>query len=226
MKYNITGSNLQIANIELDAGEELVTTGGAMVYTTGNIAMETKMEGGFMSGLKRSISGAGMFLVKFKPQGGTGIVGIGGSAPGKIIELDISKKVWICQKSSYLASERDVKIDIAFQKKLGSALFGGEGFVLQKLSGNGMAFAHACGDLVQYDLKPGEMVKVSTSHVVAWEDGVTYDISSVGGVKNVLFSGEGLFVTTLTGPGRIILQSMTLYDLAMALSPFLPSNNS
>ena len=165
MKYNITGSNLQIANIELDAGEELVTTGGAMVYTTGNVAMETKMEGGFMSGLKRSVSGAGMFLVKFKPQGGTGIVGIGGSAPGKIIELDISKKVWICQRSSFLASEKDVKIDIAFQKKLGSALFGGEGFVLQKLSGNGLAFIEIDGTAIEYDLAPGQQMVIDTGYL-------------------------------------------------------------
>ena len=225
MKYNITGSNLQIANVELDSGEELVTTGGAMVYTSGNVTMETKMEGGLMSGLKRSISGAGMFLVKYKPQGGTGTVGIAGSAPGKIIDLNVSQKAWICQKSSFLASEKSVAIDIAFQKKLGSALFGGEGFVLQKLSGSGIAFAHACGDLIQYDLKAGEMVKVSTSHVVAWQEGVKYDISSSGGVKHALFSGEGLFVTTLTGPGRVILQSMTLGDLAMSLYPYMPSSS-
>ncbi len=225
MRYNITGGNLQIANVELDSGEELQTTAGAMVYTSGNVGMESKMEGGFMSGLKRSISGSSMFLIKFKPVSGTGTVGIAGSAPGKIIDLDISGGSWICQKSSFLGSEKTVNIDIAFQKKLSSALFGGEGLVLQKLSGSGIAFAHACGDLIKMDLKAGEMIKVSTSHVVCWEEGVKYDISSVGGVKNVLFSGEGLFVTTLSGPGKIILQSMTLSDLAMSLVPYLPSSN-
>ena len=225
MKYSITGSNLQIANIELESGEELVTNAGALVYMSGNVEMESKMEGGFMSGLKRSISGASMFLVKFRTKSGSGTVGIAGKAPGKIIDLNISEGAWICQKSSYLGSENTVKMDIAFQKKLGSMLFGGEGLVLQKLTGSGLVFAHACGDLVQMDLKAGEMVKVSTSHVVAWQDGVKYDISSVGGVKNVLFSGEGLFVTTLTGPGRVILQSMTLGDLAMSLVPYLPSSN-
>ncbi|MBR6203964.1 MAG: TIGR00266 family protein [Candidatus Methanomethylophilaceae archaeon] len=225
MKYSITGSNLQIANVELDPGEELVTNAGALVYMSGNVEMESKMEGGFMSGLKRSLSGASMFLVKFKTRSGNGTVGIAGKAPGKIIDLNIAEGSWICQKSSFLGSENTVKMDIAFQKKLGSMLFGGEGLILQKLSGSGLVFAHACGDLIQRDLKAGEMLKVSTSHVVAWQDGVTYDISSVGGVKNVLFSGEGLFVTTLTGPGRVILQSMTLGDLAMSLVPYLPNNS-
>ena len=225
MKYSIIGSNLQIANVEIGSGEELVTNAGAMVYTSGNVQMESKMEGGFMSGLKRSFSGSSMFLVKFRTTSGSGTVGIAGRAPGKIIDLNIGDGSWICQKSSFLGSENTVNIDIAFQKKLGSMVFGGEGLILQKLSGNGLAFAHACGDLVQMDLKAGEMVKVSTSHVVAWQEGVKYDISSSGGVKNALFSGEGLFVTTLTGPGRVILQSMTLGDLAMSLYPYMPSSS-
>ena len=226
MKYNISRSNLQVVNIELEPNEELATTAGALVYTSGNVQMESKMEGGLMAGLKRSLSGSSMFLVKFKTTGGTGTVGIAGEAPGKIIDIDITNNAWICQKSAYLGSETSVQLDIAFQKKLGSMLFGGEGLILQKLSGKGLVFAHACGDLIQMDLKAGEIIKVSTSHVVAWQDTVSYDISSVKGVKNVLFSGEGLFMTTLTGPGRIILQSMTLGDLAMSLYPYMPQSSS
>lgn len=226
MKYSISGSNLQIANIELEPGEEFSATSGALVFTSGNVEMDSKMEGGFMSGLKRSLSGSSMFLVKFKTTGGTGTVGIAGEAPGKIIDIDVTGNTWICQKSAYLGAESTVNLDIAFQKKLGSMLFGGEGLILQKLSGKGTVFAHACGDLIQMDLKPGEIIKVSTSHVVGWQDTVKYDISSVKGVKNILFSGEGLFMTTLTGPGRIILQSMTLGDLAMSLYPYMPQSSS
>ena len=130
------------------------------------------------------------------------------------------------QKTGYLASEEGVNLDLAFQKKLGSMLFGGEGLILQRVSGNGIVFICGCGDFVVKDLAPGEILKVSTANAVAWEETVTYDIASVGGIKNMLFSGEGLFVTTLRGPGRVVLQSMTLGDLAMSLYPYMPQSSS
>lgn len=130
------------------------------------------------------------------------------------------------QKTGYLASEEGVNLDLAFQKKLGSMLFGGEGLILQRVSGNGIVFICGCGDFVVKDLAPGEILKVSTANAVAWEESVTYDIASVGGIKNMLFSGEGLFVTTLRGPGRVVLQSMTLGDLAMSLYPYMPQSSS
>lgn len=225
MKYTITGDNLQFANVELDDGEEFYSVAGAMSYMTGNMRMEAKMEGGLMAGLKRSISGASLFLVNYTPQGGRGVVGLKGRAPGKILDLDIGCGSWLVQKTGYLGSEKSVKIDMALQKKMGSMLFGGEGLILQKLSGSGKAFVFACGDLNVVDLKPGEQYKVSTSNAVAWEDTVSYDISSAGGLKTAMFSGEGLFVTTLTGPGKIVIQSMTLNDLAMALYPYMPQSS-
>ena len=187
---------------------------------------ESKMEGGFMAGLKRSLSGASLFLLRYTPQGGVGTVGLAGKAPGKILDLDIGAGSWIVQKTGYLGSETSVNLDMAFQKKLGSMMFGGEGLILQRLSGFGRAFIHACGDLNVVELKAGEQYKVSSSNAVAWEDTVSYDISSVGGIKTALFSGEGLFVTTLTGPGKIVIQSMTLGDLAMALYPYMPQSSS
>lgn len=226
MKYTITGDNLQFLNVELQPDEEFHSVAGAMAYTTGNVRMESMMTGGFMQSLKRSISGASMFLQKYTPQGGVGVVGLAGKAPGKIVDLDISKGPWLVQSSGFLASEMGVDLDMAVQKKLGTAMFGGEGLIMQRLSGSGMAFIHACGDMNIVDLRPGEMYKVSSANVVAWEDSVKYDFTSVGGVKTALFSGEGLFVTTLTGPGRIIIQSMTLGDLANALIPYLPQSNS
>ncbi len=222
MKYTITGDNLQFVNVELTAGEEFHSSAGAMVYMTGNVTMESHMKGGLISGLKRSLSGSSLFLTDYKVSSGTGVIGLGGNVPGKIVCLDIGEKTWISQKTGFLCSECSVNLDIAFQKKMGGMLFGGEGLILQKLSGHGKAFLSACGDFNIIDLKPGEIYKVSTSNAVAWEESVKYDITTVGGVKNALFGGEGLFVTTLTGPGKIIIQSMTMNDLALSIWPYLP----
>ena len=226
MKYTITGDNLQFVNIELQPGEEFNSVAGAMAYMSGNVRMESKMEGGLMAGLKRSLSGASLFLLKYTPQGGVGTIGLAGKAPGKVLDLDLGQGSWIVQKTGYLGSETTVKLDMALQKRMGSMLFGGEGLILQRLSGTGRAFVHACGDLNVVDLAPGQQYKVSTANAVAWEESVAYDISAVGGIKTALFSGEGLFVTTLTGPGRIVMQSMTLGDLAESLIPYLPQQSS
>ena len=226
MKYTITGDNLQFVNVELQPGEEFNSVAGAMAYMSGNMRMESKMEGGLMAGLKRSLSGASLFLLRYAPQGGVGTVGLAGKAPGKVLDIDVGLGSWIVQKTGYLGSEITVNLDMALQKRLGSMMFGGEGLILQRLSGTGRAFIHACGDLNVVDLAPGEQYKVSTANAVAWEDTVSYDISAVGGIKTALFSGEGLFVTTLTGPGKIVIQSMTLGDLAESLIPYLPQQSS
>ncbi|MDO5861650.1 MAG: TIGR00266 family protein [Thermoplasmata archaeon] len=225
MKYTITGDNLQMLNVEIGAGEMIQSVSGAMAYMTGNVTLEAKASGGAWASIKRSLTGASLFLVQYKADG-NGVIGLSHPAPGKIMDLDISKGGWFVQKTGFLASEMGVNLEMAMQKKLSSALFGGEGLIIQKLSGNGIAFVCGCGDFVVKDLAPGEIIKVSTSHAVAWQDTVAYDISSIGGVKNALFSGEGLFVTTLTGPGRVVLQSMTLGDLAMALYPYMPQPSS
>ena len=226
MKYTITGDNLQFVNIELQPGEEFNSVAGAMAYMSGNMRMESKMEGGLMAGLKRSLSGASLFLLRYTPQSGVGTIGLAGRAPGKVLDVDVSQGAWIVQKTGYLGSETTVNLDMALQKRLGSMMFGGEGLILQRISGTGRAFIHACGDLNVVDLAPGQQYKVSTANAVAWEDTVSYDISSVGGLKTALFSGEGLFVTTLTGPGKIVIQSMTLGDLAEALIPYMPQQSS
>ena len=226
MKYTITGDNLQFVNIELQPGEEFNSVAGAMAYMSGNMRMESKMEGGLMAGLKRSLSGASLFLLRYTPQGGVGTIGLAGRAPGKVLDVDVSQGAWIVQKTGYLGSETTVNLDMALQKRLGSMMFGGEGLILQRISGTGRAFIHACGDLNVVDLAPGQQYKVSTANAVAWEDTVSYDISSVGGLKTALFSGEGLFVTTLTGPGKTVIQSMTLGDLADALIPYMPQQSS
>ncbi len=221
MKYTITGDNLQMLNVEIGADETLDSVAGAMAYTTGNINITTKAKGGVWGSIKRSLSGASLFMVQYNTSGGNGIVGLAGKAPGKIMDLDLSQGSWIVQQSGFLASDQQCNLELALQKKLGSMLFGGEGLLLQKLSGSGTAFIHGCGDFIIKDLAPGEVLKVSTSNAVAWQEGVKYDISSLG-LKTALFGGEGLFVTTLTGPGKVVIQSMTLGDLAMSLYPYMP----
>lgn len=225
MKYTITGGNLQFVNVEVSPGETFQSRAGAMVMMSGNMTMTSKMEGGFMSGLKRSLSGSSFMLVQYTASGGDGTVSLAGNVPGKILDVDVGKGTWICQKTAYLGGETTVRQDMAFQKRLGTILFGGEGLVLQKLSGSGIAFVHACGDMHVIDLAPGQVLKVSTSNAVAWEESVRYDIASAG-IKNAFFSGEGFFITTLTGPGRVVIQSMTVGDLAYALIPYMPTNSS
>lgn len=225
MRYTITGDNLQFANVQIEPGEELMSSSGAMRYMTGNVRMEAKMEGGFLKGLKRSVMGESLFMVKYTAAGGSGVVGLGGSAPGKILDIDVGQGSWVVQKSGYLGSQSTVDLDMKFQKKLGSVFFGGEGLVLQRLSGSGVAFIGACGDFNVVDLKPGEQYKVATGNAVAWQESVKYDIAATGGFKTAMFGGEGLFLTTLTGPGKIVIQSMTLGDLALSLVPYLPTDN-
>lgn len=223
LKFNITGDNLQFVNIEFAPGEVIYSEAGSMLYMSGNVRMETKAKGGVLSGLKRAVAGESFFVTNFHAEGGMGLVGFGGNVPGKVVALDLrGGKQWLLQKTAFLAAEDDVSLDIAFQRKFGAALFGGEGLVLQKVQGEGTVFIAGCGDFIEYNLMPGQVMKVSTANVAAWENSVQYDIQSLG-IKTALFGGEGLFVTTLTGPGRIIMQSMTMSKLANSLVPYLPN---
>lgn len=227
MKYSITGDNLQVANLEIAPGEIIYGEAGSMAYMSGNVSMEAKMKGGFMKGFKRKLTGESFFMTHFEAQGGTGLVGFAGNVPGKIMAIDLRDgKEWILQKDSFLCAEDEVDLDITFQRRLGATFFGGEGFILQRCQGGGTMFMHAAGDLVEFNLQPGQAMKVSTAHCVGWESSVDYDIQGVGGIKTALFGGEGLFVTSLRGPGRVVLQSLTMAKLANALVPFLPKSSS
>lgn len=223
MKYKITGDNLQVVTMELAAGEKIYGEAGSMVYMTPNMTLEAKARGGLLKGIGRKLAGETFFLTEFSPSGGTGLAAFAGNAPGTIIPLTIDDgRQYLVQKDAFLCAEDDVDLSIAFQKRLGSIFFGGEGFILERLSGRGTAFVHACGDFIEMNLQQGERMKVDTGSVVGWEASVDYDIERVKGIKTMLFGGEGLFLTTLTGPGKVIIQSMTLHNLAMALYPFLP----
>jgi uncharacterized protein (TIGR00266 family) len=223
MEYKISGDNLQIVSLQIDPKELIYAEAGAMVYMSGNVDMQAKARGGILKGIKRMFTGETFFLTEFHAQGGKGLVAFAGNAPGTIKPIQVGPgKEFMCQKDAFLCAENGVELDIAFQKKLGAGFFGGEGFIIQRLFGKGTVFIHACGDFVDMELKPGQVMKVDTGSVVGWEPSVQYDIQRVGGIKTSFFGGEGLFVTTLTGPGKVILQSMTLHNLAMALTPFIP----
>jgi len=227
MEHTIFGDNLQLAILELRENERVYAEAGAMVYMSGNVQMEEKAQGGFMKGLKRKLSGESFFVSQFYPASGDGIVAFGGNAPGTIKAIQITPgHDFITQKDAFLVAEMGVELEIAFQRKLGAAFFGGEGFILQRLKGNGTVFIHACGDFVEMDLEQGQALKVDTGCVVGWDSTVSYDIKRAGNIKTSLFGGEGLFLTHLHGPGKVILQSMTLHNLAAALTPFIPSGGT
>jgi uncharacterized protein (TIGR00266 family) len=223
MDYKISGDNLQLVTLNIDPGEKVFAEAGSMVYMSANIHMEAKMRGGFLKGLGRKFMGETMFLTEFTSTGGKGLVSFGGNAPGTIKVLELSDgKEFLVQKDAFLVAEDAIDLSVAFQRRLGAAFFGGEGFILEKLTGDGKVFIHACGDFVEFDLKPDQILKVDTGSVVGWDGTVSYDIQRVKGIKTMFFGGEGIFLTTLTGPGKVIIQSMNLANLATALSPFLP----
>jgi len=206
MRYEITGDNLQIVTLHLDGNEIVYAEAGAMNHMSPNMQMEAKMKGGLFSGIKRKLSGESLFLTEFTPAGSSGYVAFAGNVPGRIRPIELHGTEFLAQKDAFLCAESGVHLDIAFTKKLGAGFFGGEGFILEKFSGDGTVFIHACGDFIEMDLSEGESVKVDTGSVVGFDATVGYDITSAGGIKTSLFGGEGIFLTTLTGPGHIILR--------------------
>jgi len=223
MDYEIVGDNQQMARITLRPGEGIFAEAGSMVNMSGSITMESQLRGGVVAGLKRAVTGDSIFLTRFAAGDREGFVSFAGTMTGKIFTIRIGEgKEFIAQKSSFLACEESVGLDIAFTEKLRAGLFGGEGFILQRMTGDGIAFLHCCGDIIELDLKEGELIKVQTGLVVGFEDTVSYDIALAGGIATALFGGEGLFVTTLTGPGKIVLQSMDLAKIAATIFPYLP----
>jgi uncharacterized protein (TIGR00266 family) len=223
MKFEIIGDNQQMAKIDLQPGEGIFAEAGSMVNMSGNMAMESQLKGGVIAGLKRAVSGESLFLTRFAPTERGGFVSFAGTMTGRIFTVRISPgRDFIAQKSSFLCCEESVSLDIAFMANLPAGLFGGTGFILQRMTGTGTAFLHCCGDIIDMDLQEGETVKVQTGLVVGFDDSVSYDITLAGGITTALFGGEGLFVTTLTGPGKVVLQSMNLAKIAATIIPYLP----
>lgn len=215
--FKIHGDDMQLVEVELDAGEGVRAEVGAMMFMEAGIEMQTSTGGGLFKGFKRMITGESFFITTFLNQaGGKRHVAFGAPYPGKIIALDLSKLggTFLCQKDGFLCAAKGIEIEVAFTRKIGAGLFGGEGFILQRLQGDGMAFIHAGGTIIQRNLLPGQVLRVDTGCLVALAPSVNYDIQFVGGFRNALFGGEGLFFATLTGPGLVYLQSLPFSRLA------------
>lgn len=225
--YQIIGDDMQIVEIELDPGEGVRAEAGAMMYMEDGIEMQTNADGGLFKGFKRMLTGESFFITTFLHSGrGKAKVSFGAPYPGKIIPLDLSKLggTMLCQKDGFLCAAKGIDIDIAFSKKLGAGLFGGEGFILQRLTGDGLAFVHAGGTIIEKKLEVGQTLRVDTGCLVAFQPSVNYDIQFVGGFKNALFGGEGLFFATVRGPGTVYLQSLPFSRLADRLRAAVGSN--
>jgi uncharacterized protein (TIGR00266 family) len=224
MEYYITGEVMQTLDIRLQPGEAIYTESGGMAWMTGDIEMSTDTRGGLLKGLGRSLAGESLFMTTYRCRSGAGMVVFTPESPGKILALDLaSGQSMICQKDAFMCAVDSVTLETHFRKRLGAGLFGGEGFILQKLTGPGVAFAEIAGELREYTLQPGQMMRVDPGHIALYEPTVDYDIQRVKGVKNILFGGEGLFLATLKGPGKIWLQSMPLSNLAGKLARYMPA---
>lgn len=226
MKYEIIGGSLPAVICHLEKNEQMFNESGAMAWMSPNMKMETTSNGGFGKALGRMFAGEKIFQNVYTAQGGEGMIAFASSFPGSIIPFEIAPgKEMIFQKRAFLAGEMGVQLSVHFNKKIGAGLFGGEGFILQKVSGHGIAFAEMDGHVVQYELKSGQSIVVDTGNVAAYEPSINMEIQSVPGVKNALFGGEGLFNTVLTGPGKIWLQTMPVSSVAAVLRPYIPTGN-
>ena len=226
MKYEIIGEPMPVVVCDLAGGESMVTEKGSMVWMSPNMEMATNAGGGLGKAFGRMFSGESMFQNVYTAQGGPGMIAFGSSFPGSIRAVEITPdRPIVVQKSGFLASETGVELSVFFQKKAGVGFFGGEGFIMQKLSGHGIAFLEIDGYAVEYDLAPGQSIVVDTGNLAMCDATCSIDIQSVKGVKNVLFGGEGLFNTVVTGPGKVVLQTMPISSVAASLSGFLPSGN-
>ncbi len=225
MEYEIKGGSFPIVICTLQKGETMKNETSAMAFMTSGMKMDTNTGGGLLKGLGRALSGDTIFLNYFTAESDNEQVGFSACSPGKImpIRLNGSNSI-IGQKNAFLAAEEDVDVDVFFKRSLGAGIFGGEGFVLQKFSGNGMVFLEVDGEVIEKNLEPGEKLLVDPGHIAAMEDSVSFDVERVKGAKNILF-GEGLFFSRVTGPGKVWIQTMPISKLAEAIIPFIPTNN-
>lgn len=222
MRYSIEGEPFPVVICELDPGEEMITESGAMAWMNSNMNMATQ-GGGIGKMFGRMMSGESIFLNRYTASGGPGMISFASSFPGSIRAYEIGPgKEIIAQKRAFLAATSGIELSVAFQKKVGSGFFGGEGFIMQRISGMGMAFLEFDGYVKEYVLQAGEQMIIDTGYLAAMETTCQIDIQMIKGIKNVLFGGEGLFNTVLTGPGRIWIQSMPIPQVATSLIPYLP----
>ncbi len=222
MRYRIIGQTVPAVECELNKGESMFTQSGAMIWQTQGLTMSTNGRGGIARSLGRMFTGESIFMNNYTSEVDGAVIAFGSTVPGTVVPVDISQGELICQKGAFLCAEQSVDIKAAFAKKFSSGLFGGEGFILQRLFGRGMAFLEVDGDMVERILAPGEVIKVDTGNVVAFENTVNYEVETVKGLTNIIFGGEGLFLTRLTGPGRIILQTQNFNDFIGRVAARIP----
>lgn len=227
MQYTIHGTTMPVVTLQVTSEEQIYTQSGGMCWMSDTFEMSTNMEGGIFGGLKRAMSGDSMFLTTYTCRAPQGIIAFACSFPGHIkpLELAAGESV-ICQKNAFLCAERTVSLEMHFRKQLGAGLFGGEGFIMQKVTGPGTAFTELSGEITEYTLQAGQVLKVDTGHVAMFDPTVSFDIEMQKGLKNMIFGGEGLFLARLAGPGRVWLQSMPIQNLAGRLIPFLPKSSN
>ncbi len=225
MKYEIIGETVPAVECTLSKGESMFTQSGGMVWQTTGISMSTNARGGIARSLGRMFTGESIFMANYTADAEGAVIAFGSTVPGTVVPVDISRGELICQKGAFLCAEQSVDLKVAFNKKLSAGLFGGEGFILQRLFGSGMAFLEVDGDKVERILAPGEVLKVDTGNVVAFEPSVNYEIETVKGLGNIFFGGEGLFLTKLTGPGRVILQTQNFNDFAGRIIAKMPKSS-
>lgn len=227
MKYRIVGEPLPVVICDVDAGETLFTESGGMSWMSANMHMETTSKGGIGKALGRMFAGERLFLNKYTATGGPGQIAFSSCFPGSIRALDITPdRPMIVQKGGFLAGEAGIEMSVFFHKRLGAGFFGGEGFIMQKISGNGTAFIEIDGHCCEYNLAAGQSMVISTGYLAAMDATCSMDVVTVPGVKNALFGGEGLFNTVVTGPGRVYLQTMPVVAVAGSIRPYIATGSN
>lgn len=227
MKYEIQGGNFPVLICTLEQNETMITEGGGMSWMSPNMQMQTTTNGGLGKMLGRMVTKESLFQNKYTAIGSDGTIAFASSFPGDILALDLTGgNEYICQKSSFLASTENVDLSIHYKKKFGAGLFGGEGFIMQKITGNGVAFIEIDGSAVRYTLQPGQQIIVDTGHLVMMSGTCNMDIQTVKGAKNILFGGEGLFNTVITGPGEVVLQTMPISKIAQQIQPYIVTSSN
>ena len=223
LRYHIMGTIQQTVGVELGPGQTVFSEAGALSWMTSSVSMNTHSGGGLGGMLKRAVSGASLFIIDFASSGVPGQVSFSTDFPGKVLPFDLEAGQSVTMhRHAFICAEKSVTLDIAFTKKFGAGLFGGEGFVLQRLTGPGIVFAELDGDAIEYHLQPNQLMRIEPGHVAMFESSVTFDIEMIKGMTNILMGGEGLFLATLKGPGRIWLHSMTVSKMAHRVGEYLP----
>ncbi len=223
ISYRIDGTTLPVVSIELEAGEVIYSESGGMSWMTGNVEMKTHSGGGLGKMFKRALSGESLFITDFYVNSGRGTVAFASEFPGKIIPFNLrAGESIIVQKDAFMCAEKSVDMDMHFRKRLGTGIFGGEGFIMQRITGPGLAFLEVDGEVIEYQLEPGQQLKVDTGHLAAMEASVDFDVTMLKGFRNILLGGEGLFLASVRGPGKVWLQTMPMSKLAQKIAQFMP----